>query len=241
MHEFNCFITLTYSDENLPLDRSLSKRDFQLFMKRLRKSIAPLKVRFFAGGEYGDLNARPHYHALLFGYDFPDKKFHKHSAGKPLYTSQALEKLWPNGFALIGDVTFESAAYVASYCHKKLTGTMAALYNHVDAETGEIIGITPEFGLQSRRPGIGSTWFEKYGNDVYPRDQVIARESPQRPPRYYDKLLSKTKGGEAVLSDLRVKRREKVNSCNFDELEPPRLRAKETCAKAKLKLKRTPL
>lgn len=241
MHEFNCFITLTYSDVNLPENGSLCVRDFQLFMKRLRKHIAPHKVRFFAGGEYGDLHKRPHYHALLFGYDFPDKKLHSPNGGQSLYTSATLEKIWKLGFATIGAVSFESAQYVASYCHKKLTGKMAALYDYVDPATGEVISVTPEFGLQSRNPGIGAIWFKQYGSDVYPRDQVIARGHEARPPKYYDKLLEKSKGGPHQLHDLRVKRRRKLLDSNWAELEPARLRDKEICALAKLKLKRTPL
>ena len=75
LHDENSFLTLTYSDENLPPGGSLHLPDFQNFMKRLRKSIAPKRVRFYHCGEYGDILSRPHYHALLFGYDFDDRKF----------------------------------------------------------------------------------------------------------------------------------------------------------------------
>ena len=67
MHDKNCFITLTYNDDNLPQDLSLHKEDFVKFMKRLRKNTGE-KIRFYMAGEYGSLYQRPHYHACLFGY-----------------------------------------------------------------------------------------------------------------------------------------------------------------------------
>ena len=73
LYDQNCFLTLTFSDEHLPQNLSVSKRDLQLFMKRLRKHFAPRKIRFFQCGEYGELNMRPHYHSILFNVDFPDK------------------------------------------------------------------------------------------------------------------------------------------------------------------------
>ncbi len=42
-HDQNCFITLTYNNENLPADGSVSRREVQLFMKSLRKKLKPLK------------------------------------------------------------------------------------------------------------------------------------------------------------------------------------------------------
>ena len=47
LHQDNCFITLTYAPEHLPSDNSLHYRDFQLFMKRLRKRFPDLKIRFY--------------------------------------------------------------------------------------------------------------------------------------------------------------------------------------------------
>jgi hypothetical protein len=69
LHEKNCFITLTYSPENLPKDGSLDVSHFQKFMKRFRKRFGP-GIRFFHCGEYGESLSRPHYHACIFGFDF---------------------------------------------------------------------------------------------------------------------------------------------------------------------------
>ena len=91
----NCFITLTYAPEHLPENGSLVKEHFTLFMKRLRKKYGE-GIRFFQCGEYGSKGDRPHYHACLFNFDFPDKQIWKRSeSGALLYRSSSLEKLWP--------------------------------------------------------------------------------------------------------------------------------------------------
>ena len=113
LYEKNCFITLTFSPEHLEKRSnkwSLDVSDFQKFMKRLRKAVSPKKIRFFSCGEYGEKNMRPHYHACIFGYDFPDKILYTIRDECRLYRSPLLEKIWNLGFATVGDVTFESAA-----------------------------------------------------------------------------------------------------------------------------------
>lgn len=192
MHEENSFLTLTFDDQHLPVDYSVSTRDMQLFMKKLRKQVQPKQVRFYLGAEYGDLNQRPHYHIILFGHDFSDKKhFKKNHQGQWLYTSSSLDKLWPYGHASLGDVTFESAAYVARYCTKKIGGDQAdAHYLRVHPLHGFICRVKPEFSLMSRRPGIGQSWFDKYRSDVFPSDQCIVNGRAVSMPRYYLKQLT---------------------------------------------------
>ena len=186
MHEDNSFITLTYDDEHLPENRSLDIRHFQLFMKRLRKKIG-VKIRFYHCGEYGENFGRPHYHACLFGYDFPDKTLWKKSNEMPLYRSELLEGLWTFGYSSIGRVTFESAAYVARYIMKKITGDRADThYEWICPETGEIFERKPEYTTMSRRPGIGRQWLDAYHEDVYPEDFVVIKGKKMRPPKYYD-------------------------------------------------------
>lgn len=186
LYSQNCFITLTYRDADLPDDHSLSVREFQLFMKKLRKKYGP-KIRFYHCGEYGSQFGRPHYHACLFNFDFPDKKIWTIREGMPLYTSDALTEIWGKGFCTIGEVTFESAAYVARYIMKKVNGDAAAdHYQYVHPSSGEIIDRKPEYTTMSRRPGIGSDWLDKYIEDVYPHDRVIMRGKKMRPPKFYD-------------------------------------------------------
>ena len=103
MHTQNCFLTLTYDDAHLPSDRSLHYRDFQLFIKRLRKRYPGRRIRYYMAGEYGENFGRPHWHACIFGFDFDDKKLWKRtSANSLLYRSKDLELLWPFGYSSIG-------------------------------------------------------------------------------------------------------------------------------------------
>lgn len=187
LHEDNSFITLTYSPENLPQDHSLHVDHFQKFMKKLRKTYNQ-KIRFFHCGEYGEKFSRPHYHACLFGLDFKDKKHWKTVNGNKLYTSETLNKIWGHGYAVIGDVTFESAAYVARYITKKITGKDALThYTEFDKTTGEIYAERkPEYVTMSRRPGIGKHWFDKYHKNTFDNDRVIMRGKELKPPKYYD-------------------------------------------------------
>ena len=184
LHEHNSFITLTYDQANLPKDGSLVKGHFQKFMKRLRRRYADRTVRYYMCGEYGEELGRPHYHACLFGLDWPDQVLLSAKNECKLYTSNELSTLWPFGYAVIGEVTFESAAYVARYILKKVTGDPAAdHYRHR----------VPEYTTMSRRPGIGSDWFDRFQGDVYPWDEVVIRDGVRcRPPRFYDKQLETT-------------------------------------------------
>ena len=99
LYDHNCFITLTFNDENLPDDKSLKKEDFVLFMKRLRKKydgLTPVQcgdkviypIRFFHCGEYGDQFSRPHHHACIFNFDFHDKELWTVRDGVCLYRSE---------------------------------------------------------------------------------------------------------------------------------------------------------
>lgn len=188
MHDENAFVTLTYDDSNLPPGSSLRYRDFQLFMKRLRKEFSGKLIRFYMCGEYGEQTMRPHYHVLLFGIQFPDcKKFSTET-----FTSEILSRLWPYGHALTGNVTYQSASYVARYCMKKVTGQAAVeYYKSVNLETGEIFDRVPEFNKMSLKPGIGMPWLSKYLLDVYPKGTVVVNGKRVKPPKFYDKKMKK--------------------------------------------------
>jgi hypothetical protein len=215
MYEHNCFVTLTYDDEHLPKDGSLNKRDITLFLKRLRKRYGA-GIRFYQCGEYGELLQRPHHHAILFNFDFPDKQLWSVRDGVRLYRSESLEQLWPYGYSTIGDVTFESAAYVARYCTKKITGKVAG--EHYE-------GKMPEYATMSRRPGIGRAWLEKYKDDVYNYDYVVLRNGLKlRPPRYYDEIYDNIERERMVA--IKEKRAEVAKRLN-DENSWERLQTKE--------------
>jgi len=187
MHDRNCFITLTYNPENVPADGGLDVTHWQKFAKRLRKGMGPF--RFLHCGEYGDSNYRPHYHAALFGIDFAEDRslWKKHREGE-IFTSPTLEKTWGQGFTTVGHLTWNSAAYVARYVMKKATGPQAReQYRRIDVETGEEYYVKPEYITMSRRPGLGSSWYDKYKKDVYPSDEVIHHGKFQKPPKFYDR------------------------------------------------------
>ena len=223
----NSFLTLTYSNDHLPDRGQLDYKDFQLFMKRLRKRIHPVKPRFYMCGEYGETTSRPHFHACIFGFDFPDKKpFKRSGSGSLLYRSALLESLWPQGQSLIGDVTFESAAYVARYVMKKVTGFNAkSHYERVDDDTGEVFSLVPEFTKMSLKPGIGAGWFEKFKSDVYPHDYVVVRGKETKPPKFYDRLLERT--DPEAWENLQFER-DAAARLNFPDNTDERLLVKET-------------
>lgn len=196
LHEDNMFVTLTYDEENLPLDQGLHHEHFQKFMKRLRKyawKYHGKKLSYYMCGEYGEKFGRPHYHAIIFGLQMPDaKKFGK------LWNSEILQALWGLGYTSIGTVTLESAAYVARYIMKKITGDDAEKHYvkaFVDEETGEIVDtfkVAPEYNRMSTRPAIGKEWFKLYEGDfgTDPEKQVCHINGKTFPlPAYYLKRL----------------------------------------------------
>lgn len=192
LHRHNCFLTLTYDNDHLPINGTLKKDDLQKFFKRLRKHISPKKIRYYACGEYGDQNQRPHYHCLIFGYTPSDGILTQHRPTSDLYYSQQLHLIWQKGLITYGQVTFESAAYVARYATKKITGDRAQQhYERVDPGTGQVVSLLPEFACMSLKPGIGKNWYTKYQTDVYPSDDVVTRGYKSKPPRYYDLQLEK--------------------------------------------------
>lgn len=210
----SCFITLTYDDQHLPTSNSISVREVQLFFKKFRRSLDPrckigrgpnahvrrwwqhntIKIRYFAVGEYGDLNGRPHYHAIVFNYDFPDKIFHSRSAsGEDIYTSETLRRLWRNGVVSTQDVTHKSAAYCARYATKKIkTGDAfgAERYYRVSPVDGAYYSVTPEFAVMSRKPGLGAAFADKFKSDFFPSGFIVVNGVRQAPPKFYVSRLT---------------------------------------------------
>lgn len=209
LYKHNWFVTFTYDDASLPSTvqglPTLQPEHFVLFMKRLRKHLdkrggggagalpspppardsAQPGVRFYQCGEYGETTARPHHHAILFNLPLTDLKPMNQTRARnahTLYTSETLRSLWRHGHISVGAVTFETAAYVASYVTKKILGPNAEAHYK---------GRVPEYATMSRRPGIGAGFLEKFATDIYPSDQVIIRGHPMRPPKYYDRRLEK--------------------------------------------------
>lgn len=218
MWEENCFVTLTYNKENVPRIHddlgetehlTLDHRDVQLFMKRLRKKFGK-GVRYFMCGEYGPKFSRPHYHICMFNIKFNDKyEWETSENGDIYYRSETLEKLWDKGFSTIGELNFNTAAYVARYITKKQLGKNSKEHYEIKRKDGETIAERkPEYCVPSRRPGIASGWLEKYHADVYPKDHCVFKGKKKTPPKFYDKWYDKYYNDEfATVKMLREQKR----------------------------------
>ncbi len=238
MHQDNCFVTLTYDEENLPYDTGLNKAHYQKFMKRLRKKHTDKKIRYFHCGEYGETTKRPHYHACLFGIDFEDRK--PYSANNDVITdiSEELQNIWGKGFCTIGELNYQTAAYTSRYILKKVTGNRAKEhYQRVDPYTGELYDVQPEYitmslGRQTGQ-GIGGTFYEKYKSDFWPSDEcpIPGRGVYKKVPKYYEKLYAKENPEE--LAKIKRKRTTYLLA-NVDEYSPERLETKYKVKKAQL-------
>lgn len=197
MHQDNSFLTLTYADEHLPAPPSISKKEIQDFLLRLRDKIGR-SVRYYACGEYGEQLSRPHYHLLAFGFDPPDKRFHKRNKqGNPIWTSALIDDVWGKGHTWVGTVTQASAGYVARYLMKKQTGDNADNHYLWLGPDGRHYRLEPEFNLMSKgrngTGGLGEAWYRKYGDtDCHNQDYIVGRDGREYPvPRFYDKLLER--------------------------------------------------
>lgn len=187
------FITLTYSDEHLPKDRSLDKREIQLFIKRVKKRLGSTKenpIRQTYCGEYGTNNTRrPHYHVILYNCDFTDRIPHRTSdQGHPVFTSATLNELWPFGFAEFGYATPATIAYVAKYVLKKKTRKEkeAPLSIEVDGITYDV---AHEFIEHSRNPGIGACLRD---SPSIKKGYLAVNGVRTKLPKYYLEHLKKT-------------------------------------------------
>lgn len=213
-HSANSFITLTYNDSHLPpcnpiFDietgeqigygdiHPLVKKDFQDFMKRLRKKIATeygndVKIRYYACGEYGSKSKRPHFHAIIFGFDFSDDRIlHKTNfRGDKYYVSEFLDSCWRDdkkqsiGFSYVANVEWDCCAYVARYVAKKIFKDNDLYYKN---------NVPTEFTLMSRKPGIARQYYEDHKLDILNNQRIYLgsdKGSKQiRPPKYYDRLF----------------------------------------------------
>ena len=240
LYEDNCFITLTYRNEELPPVASLVSEHLQLYMKRLREMVRALDgrtIRFYGCGEYGDKFGRPHYHILVFNFDPDDKTpWRKTPAGHQLYRSKALEKLWSKGTTEIGSVSFDSAGYVARYCVKKFSGPGSLDHYHVIDAEGRSHLRAPEFGRMSLRPGIGHPWLTKFHTDVYDFDKVLVNGRFMQPPKFYDRKYKFLYPEEFENIELDRMRSDWYSFRRLREDNvPERLEVKEEIASARLK------
>lgn len=196
-HEHNETLTLTYNDKNLPhginkttgeIIPTLVRKDYEDFIKRLRiywqrHGLPPFKEKYC--GEYGDISNRPHYHAILFGLEVPDKVYHgKNENGYDMYTSKTIEKIWGKGFITLNEVNYETCAYVSRYVMKKAKIKSKDWYLNQ--------GIEPEFTGQSNRPGIARGYYDLFKDKIYKTDEIFLNTAKGvqkvTPCRYFDKI-----------------------------------------------------
>ncbi|UPW41575.1 replication initiator protein [Peromfec virus RodF8_53] len=190
LYSDNCFITLTYNNDFLPEGGSLCRRDVQLFLKLLRRRLAPRRIRVFYCGEYGKKHLRPHYHIIVFNFSPTDlKKLPSSLSGKEeLYRSQFIESIWTKGFSSVGKLTFESAKYCAKYMQK---------FKYFEYDR---LGLVRPFVGMSNRPGIGysaALRCDTLSDKIYYQGRYI------KTPRYYLKVLER----EGVCLDFLKERR----------------------------------
>lgn len=169
----NHFVTLTLADENLTWgygdQPTLSKRDVQLFFKKLRKMLEPARITYYAVGEYGEKHKRPHYHALIYGTGITERKTFEN----------ILWLAWKKGHVHVDEMNESTIRYVSGYLEKGLFG-----------ETDDTI--QREFNMMSKGIGINyvhknQSWHEQNNRFDYP----IGAGQKTGLPRYYrDKIFS---------------------------------------------------
>lgn len=142
-HDENCFVTLTYSPEHLPAGGNLEPLHVQLWLKKLRKALHPIRIRYFLVGEYGDESERAHYHLSLFGVS--GNTLVPRASG-PTTLPNLIASTWSYGLIHVGEFNELTAQYVAGYVTKKMTREGDPRLN----------GRVPEFARMSLRPGIGA-------------------------------------------------------------------------------------
>lgn len=248
------FLTLTYDDEHLPPGGSVSKKEHQTFIQALRDKLRPdgVQIRYFMCGEYGADEyfedpedptvpkfrlgpGRPHYHYIIFGYNFPDKYEWTQYRGHQYYRSPQLESVWQKGNSIVGHLTPETCAYTTRYVLKKQSGEQSEdHYKRLILETGELYPLQREFALMSLKPGIGKEWFEKYGlTDIYDSgDFVVIDGKKYATPKYYDKLLKDL--DERELLSVRSERAKRAHAHSKDSTDR-RLRDREELQRLRLR------
>lgn len=237
MHDNSCYVTFTYSDENLPAREELDHRHFQLFMKRLRRRYMRQRFSYFMCGEYGDKTHRPHYHAVIFGYWPPDAEYHRTEKGHKYFKSAELDYLWGRGFTDTSYVSYKNAGYVARYTLKKQLPSeeLQDRYTWVD-ENGELHVRKFEYTRMSTDPAIGQGWFYKYMDQTLRDDFVRDPDGHECPvPKHYLDVLKREDPDLYV--EMAVARLEKAKA---NAKSPDQLRQHEICTEARSKQLKRP-
>jgi len=167
LYENNAFLTLTYSDDNLPEGGTLVPKHLTDFIKRLRWKIganADNPLRYYGVGEYGSQSERPHYHLALFNFNECMIGQTDCTKKKCCDVCELVATTWKLGQIFIGQLTPESAGYVCGYVVKKMT-------NKDDEYVQEYLkGRHPEFARMSRNPGIAADVAHDIASEIIEHD-----------------------------------------------------------------------
>lgn len=229
------FITLTYNDFNLPSNYKLSKIDIDLFYKRLRKYVerfGTVHFKYFGVGEYGGKFGRPHYHFILFGFEFLSK------IGNTTYVlRQIIEKTWDKGFIDISPLRYNNVGYILKYIVKyKFTmvgknpkdykedfkplifsSRRPAIGKLTDCDLNKLIDkITcisepndMSLKINGYRRAIPRYWLKQLPKEVYFVYQELAMEFSEQ--TYYD-YINDFKGIKSQYDSLRIKAKKRYLS-----------------------------
>ena len=228
LHIENTWLSLTYDGDSLPENGSLRKKDLSDFLKRLRSheqydaekcGRSERRFKFFGCGEYGGRVGRAHYHIVLFGYDFADKRPSVIRKGYQQFESELLERIWDRGICEIGEVSFDGLGYVAKY--------VAKTRKKEEEEWLKAQGMEPEFVVMSRGGrhgrGIGYEWWKQYGSELIQFDSCLVKGKEVSVPPYYDHLNEISEPEEVQ----KIKARRKKALRDPDKTRSTALRARE--------------
>lgn len=179
-HKHNVFVTLTYNNDWVG-DNNLNKRDLQLFIKRLRKNVGNIKIKYFACGEYGYKYGRKHYHLIIFGLGPGDKN--------------VIDKSWQFGFTKVALVTKKRCKYTAKYIMKTPLGR-SRREKYLDERE-------PEFQIQSN--GIGLSWIMEKVESIGESGLLYHGKLKAMPRYYVDKIRNKGMSAQFV-EDIKAER-----------------------------------
>lgn len=223
--QHNTFLTLTYDDAHLPEEGHLNAHELQKFFKRLRQNLNRHRhrhlsdprstARYFACGEYGERNGRPHYHAILFNWRPAQGTRVGRQHGNDIHESDLLAELWPAGGHRYGMATPASANYIAQYSLKKIgTG---------DADQDGVYRPAP-FLRMSRSPIIGSTWLDRYSTDLRHGYAVNGARRESIPRSYLEQLK---KRNPQLTEEIQCAKQQHQLNNRSDGNTPARLEASE--------------
>lgn len=226
MSDWNYFVTLTYDEDNVPRSPSgaltLRKSDVRSFLVRLREVLGS-GLRTLGCAEYGETTHRPHYHIIFFGKELTDLVPYSRSGNGSdiLFESETVTRAWGMGRVLIGKANYTTISYVAGYVLKKVKGKNADSY-YGDREHETLVAVTRNGG------GIGSSWFDRFYNDIFSAGALVhdGRQFPV--PRYFKLKLKamfpdryeafrvslKEKAGKSDRNEYTVERQQVKNLCN---------------------------